>query len=90
MHNHRMTASNRGTPVVVGIGPVSFDDVVGVARDGAAVAISEDALGAIAASRSRIEALANDPTPVYGVRPVSARSPPGTSPSISEPSCSAA
>ncbi|MFD3702405.1 histidine ammonia-lyase [Nocardia sp. NPDC058658] len=54
-------------PVVVGVGPVSPADVVRVARDGAAVVVSEDALEAIGASRTRIEALAADPKPVYGV-----------------------
>ncbi|MFT4041770.1 MAG: histidine ammonia-lyase [Gordonia sp. (in: high G+C Gram-positive bacteria)] len=54
-------------PVVVGIGPVSFADVVAVARRGAPVELSAQALAAIAESRSRIEELANDPTPVYGV-----------------------
>jgi histidine ammonia-lyase len=53
--------------VTVDIGPVSFDDVVAVARRDAQVAISDDAAAAIDASRSTIEALANEPTPVYGV-----------------------
>ena len=54
-------------PVVVGIGAVTFDDVVRVARHGAAVAIADDALGTIAASRTRIQELADHPTPVYGI-----------------------
>jgi histidine ammonia-lyase len=54
-------------PVVVGIGAVTFEDVVRVARHGAAVAIADDALGTIAASRSRIQELADHPTPVYGI-----------------------
>ena len=53
--------------VVVGVGPVSFDDVVHVARDGAAVALSDESLDAIAKSRARIEELAHNPKPVYGV-----------------------
>ncbi len=53
--------------VIVGIGPVSFDDVVAVARGGAAVEIAQDALAAIEESRTHIEALAAEPTPVYGV-----------------------
>ncbi|MCV7419350.1 histidine ammonia-lyase [Mycobacterium yunnanensis] len=53
--------------VTVGIGPVSFGDVVAVARDDAGVTLSEEAGAAIHASRDIIEALANDPTPVYGV-----------------------
>src|SRR4030081_1129812 len=61
VHNHRMT------PVVVGIGPVPAADVVRVARGNAPVEIAGDALAAIAASRTRIEALADDPTPAYGI-----------------------
>ena len=53
--------------VTVGIGPVSFGDVVAVAREDAQVVLSEEAAAAIHASRDTIEALANDPTPVYGV-----------------------
>lgn len=55
------------TPVVVGVGPVTADDVVRVARDDAPVEIADDALAAIAASRAFIEALADDPTPAYGI-----------------------
>jgi histidine ammonia-lyase len=53
--------------ITVGIGPVSFDDVVAVARGNAGVVLSAAATAAIDESRNRIEALANDPTPVYGV-----------------------
>jgi histidine ammonia-lyase len=53
--------------VVVGVGPVSFDEVVAVARGGARVSIAPEALDAVAASRGHIEALAEQPTPVYGV-----------------------
>jgi histidine ammonia-lyase len=53
--------------VVVGVGPVTFADVAAVAREGAQVSIAPDALDAVAASRVHIEALAERPTPVYGV-----------------------
>ena len=53
--------------VCVGIGPVSLDDVVDVARGGSAVELGEDAAKAVEESRRHIEALAADPTPVYGV-----------------------
>jgi histidine ammonia-lyase len=55
------------TLVTVGVGPLSFADVVAVARDGAAVELSPESLDAIAASRAIIEALADDPQPHYGV-----------------------
>ncbi|MCP9275328.1 histidine ammonia-lyase [Mycolicibacterium arenosum] len=53
--------------VTVGIGPVSFDDVVAVARTAGRVQLADDAAAAVEASRRHIEALAADPTPVYGV-----------------------
>jgi histidine ammonia-lyase len=53
--------------VTVGIGPVSFDDVVAVARGETVVEIAGDAAKVIEESRRHIEALAADPTPVYGV-----------------------
>ncbi|TDP41135.1 histidine ammonia-lyase [Nocardia ignorata] len=62
--------SNRSVtlePVVVGTGPVSPAEVVRVAREGAAVRLAEEALAAMGESRERIEALAADPRPVYGV-----------------------
>ncbi|WFN94867.1 MULTISPECIES: histidine ammonia-lyase [Gordonia] len=65
-----MTAQTESTPTaetVVGIGAVSPDDVVAVARHGAKVRLSDESLAAIAQTRTRIEALAADPKPVYGV-----------------------
>lgn len=53
--------------VTVGMGAVSFDDVVAVARRGAAVVLSEEALAAIDRARAVIEDLAASPTPSYGV-----------------------
>ncbi|ADG98920.1 histidine ammonia-lyase [Segniliparus rotundus DSM 44985] len=60
-------ASATLSTVTVGIGPVSFDDVVAVARDGARADVSPDALAAMAASRALVEELAEQPAPVYGV-----------------------
>lgn len=62
----RAVAGN-ADPVIVGTGPVAPADVVRVARYDAPVQLSEDALSALAESRKRIEALAADPKPVYGV-----------------------
>ncbi|MGH8902282.1 MAG: histidine ammonia-lyase, partial [Egibacteraceae bacterium] len=53
--------------VVVGIGPVSPDDVVRVAREGAGVRLAEDALAEIARSREVVESLVSDDRPHYGV-----------------------
>ena len=53
--------------VTVGIGAVTIEDVVAVARRGEPVVVSEDALEAVAASRVLIERLADDTEPHYGV-----------------------
>ncbi|MFL6160302.1 MAG: aromatic amino acid lyase, partial [Marmoricola sp.] len=53
--------------VQVGVGPVTFDEVVAVARDGAAVALSQEAVAAIAAAREVVEVLAAGATPAYGI-----------------------
>jgi histidine ammonia-lyase len=55
------------TTIPVGIGPLRFDDVVGVARQDAQVAITPEALAEIRRSRVIIEALAQDVEPHYGV-----------------------
>ena len=53
--------------IAVGIGPLSFEDVVAVARRGAAVEITPDSLAEIRKSRGIIEGLADDVEPHYGV-----------------------
>ncbi|MFC7643126.1 histidine ammonia-lyase [Streptosporangium lutulentum] len=55
--------------VVVNIGPepLSFEEVVQVARHGAAVRLTDDAVAAMAAARTRVDELAESPTPAYGV-----------------------
>ena len=53
--------------ITVGMGPVSRDDVVAVARHDARVELAPDAATALAATRRRIEALAASDQPVYGV-----------------------
>jgi histidine ammonia-lyase len=53
--------------VRVGVGPVSFDDVLAVARSGAGVTLAEDALAAIDRARAVVEELAAAPTPAYGI-----------------------
>lgn len=53
--------------VVLGDSGTSPEDVVAVARDGARVELSAQALAALDASRRHIEELAAKPDPVYGV-----------------------
>ncbi len=53
--------------VPVGPGPLTPAQVVAVARDGAAVALTDEALHEIALGRKVVEALAHDPVPHYGV-----------------------
>src|SRR5256885_2872230 len=55
------------TTMGIGVGPLEFGQVVAVARHGAPVTLSEEALKAIAASRAHVEDLAGRPTPAYGV-----------------------
>src|SRR6187431_396794 len=53
--------------VVVGTGPVSIADVVAVARHGAGVRLSADALAAISKGRAVVDELAADTAPHYGI-----------------------
>ncbi|QKG25853.1 histidine ammonia-lyase [Actinomadura verrucosospora] len=55
------------TSVRVGPDPLSFEQVVAVARGGAAVLLTDEALELIGESRAHIEELASRPLPVYGV-----------------------
>ena len=57
----------KALPVTVGIGPVSFADVVAVARDDAQVIISGESLAEVGKTREVIESLADDHEPHYGV-----------------------
>ncbi|MEO7146429.1 MAG: histidine ammonia-lyase [Terrimesophilobacter sp.] len=59
--------SSQAADVVVGIGALTFDQVVLVARLEAQVTVSGEALAEMAKSRTIIEALADDPLPHYGV-----------------------
>ena len=53
--------------VRVGVGPVSVEDVVAVARGGAAVELSDEALAAVVRARAVVEELAAAPDPAYGI-----------------------
>ncbi|MDI3408031.1 histidine ammonia-lyase [Streptomyces cavernicola] len=53
--------------VVLGPSGVTAAEVVAVARGGARVELSDEALAALAASRRIVDALAAEPAPVYGV-----------------------
>ncbi|PVG84337.1 histidine ammonia-lyase [Nocardioides gansuensis] len=53
--------------VPVGTGPISFADVVAVAREGAPVRLTDDALAAIDRARGLVDELAAAPTPAYGI-----------------------
>ena len=58
---------NNLSPVVIGLGSVSIDNVVDVARYNATVILDSVALAAVASSREIIENLASDPHPHYGI-----------------------
>ncbi len=53
--------------VLVGPPPLTAADVVAVARLGAEVVLTDDALSAVAAARDRIDALAAGEVPTYGI-----------------------
>ena len=55
------------TVVRVGVGPLRFEEVVAVARDGAAVELTGEAVTAIERARKIVDDLAAAPTPAYGV-----------------------
>lgn len=60
------TATDTDT-VVVGTGPVSIADVVAVARNGAGVRLSDEALAALRKGRAVVDELAADTRPHYGI-----------------------
>jgi histidine ammonia-lyase len=68
---NQLACSNAPVPgtvtIAVGIGPLSLEDVVAVARGGAPVEVTTEALVTIRASRTIIEGLADDVEPHYGV-----------------------
>lgn len=53
--------------VTVGVGALSIDDVVRVARFGAPVELGEDAVAAITETRAAVDKMAAGDVPVYGV-----------------------
>jgi histidine ammonia-lyase len=53
--------------ITVGVGAPSIDDVVAVARHGASVALSGEAVAEIERTRAVVDALAGDTRPHYGV-----------------------
>jgi histidine ammonia-lyase len=54
-------------PIAVDVGPLSFADVVAVARGGAPVELTPDARAAIERGRAVVDRLAGEPTPAYGI-----------------------
>jgi len=53
--------------IAVGIGPLTEDEVLAVARRDAALELDDESLAAIARSRTIVEDLANDSEPHYGI-----------------------
>jgi histidine ammonia-lyase len=56
-----------GSTVAVGVGPLSFEEVVAVAREGAPVRLTDEARAAVERARAVVDALAAAPTPAYGI-----------------------
>ena len=67
--NGWMTETSAAPPetVTIGLGPLTVEEVVRVARDGAPVAVDEAAIAEVRRSRAVIQALADDDVPHYGV-----------------------
>ena len=82
-HTAPVPAGVEPRTVTVGTGPLSFDDVVAVARHDAPVVIADAALVRMGRSRAVIEALATDTVPHYGVSTGFGALATGTSPSSS-------
>jgi histidine ammonia-lyase len=61
------STTHTAAPVSVGVGPLSFADVLAVARDGAPVDLTAEAREAIVRARAVVDRLAEEPTPVYGI-----------------------
>ncbi|HEU4811454.1 MAG TPA: histidine ammonia-lyase [Nocardioides sp.] len=55
------------TTVPVGVGPLSMEDVLAVAREGSPVRLSDESLAAMTRARDVVEELAAAPTPAYGI-----------------------
>lgn len=53
--------------VCLGVGPVSFPDLLAVARDDAGVTLTDDAVTALARARGVVDVLAAAETPAYGI-----------------------
>ncbi|MFC6287295.1 histidine ammonia-lyase [Nocardioides sp. GCM10027113] len=66
-HSASPAGTSATATVPVGPGPVSFADVVAVARHGAAVELTPAAESAIARSRAVVDELAAAATPAYGI-----------------------
>jgi histidine ammonia-lyase len=76
--------------VVVGVGPLTREEVVAVARAGSPVTLSGAAEHEIEMSRKVVDTLADDVEPHYGISTGFGRSPSGTSRGSAARSCSAA
>ena len=57
----------QGSPVAVGVGPLSIQEVLAVAREGAPVQLTDEARAAIEQARAVVDELAAAPTPAYGI-----------------------
>ena len=53
--------------VIIGTGPLTDNELIRIARHGDDVELDAAAVEAVAATRTAIEALANDPDPHYGI-----------------------
>lgn len=67
MHQQESNARTAPAATVVGVGPVSPEELLAVARHGGGVRLGDDAVAAIERGRAVVEELAAAPTPAYGI-----------------------
>jgi len=65
--NPTASTQSLSAPVGVGVGGVSFEELVAVARHGSAVELTADARAAVVRAREVVDRLAQAETPVYGI-----------------------
>ncbi len=66
-HVPAQDGAHDGAPVAVGVGPLSFADVVAVARNSVPVRLSEEARATVVRARETVDVLAAAATPAYGI-----------------------
>jgi len=67
MHQHQSHEPTAPATSVLGVGPVTPEQLLAVARHGGGVRLGDDAVAAIERGRAVVDELAAAPTPAYGI-----------------------